>query len=247
MDLHAVELWHKMNDKEEIREDIKPPNWLRPFILLFIIITIFLVAYYFGFSENLRDLQPWIQSWGVWAPFVYLVIYLGIVLASIPATPFGIIAGLMFGSVIGILLIVIGASVGSALTFLIARYFARNSVAQWIGDNPRFQRLDQLIERHGAIIVIITRLVPLFPFNILNYGFGLTKISFKTYVIWSTIGMIPGTVVFVGGSDLIYQSLTTGKIPVELSILIAAMIILIIGIGWYVKSVYTKANNSDKK
>ena len=236
-----------MNDKEDIREDIKRLYWLRPFILLFLIITIFLVAYYFGFSDHLRDLQPWIQSWGVWAPLIYLVIYLGIVLASIPATPFGIIAGLMFGSVTGIILIVIGASIGSALTFLIARYFARNAVAQWLGDNPRFQRLDQLIERHGTIIVIITRLVPLFPFNILNYGFGLTKISFKTYVIWSTIGMIPGTVVFVGGSDLIYQSLTTGKIPVELSILIAAMIILIIGIGWYVKSVYTKNNNVNIK
>ena len=236
-----------MNNKEEMRENKKKHLWIRPVLLLFLIIMVFFVAYYFGFSEHLPDLQPWIQSWGIWAPAVYLLIYFGIVLASIPATPFGIIAGVMFGSVTGIILIVIGASVGSALTFLIARYFARNAVTQWIGDNPRFQRLDQLIETHGTIIVIITRLVPLFPFNILNYGFGLTKISFKTYVIWSTIGMIPGTVVFVGGSDLIYQSLTTGKIPVELSILIAAMIVLMIGIGWYVKTVYTKTNNTCKK
>jgi uncharacterized membrane protein YdjX (TVP38/TMEM64 family) len=236
-----------MIDEEQIQENKKRYHWLRPVILLVLIIIVFLVAYYFGFSEHLQDLQPWIQSWGIWAPAVYLLIYLGIVLASIPATPFGIIAGVMFGSVTGIILIVVGASVGSALTFLIARYFARNAVAEWIGDNPRFQRLDQLIEMHGTIIVIITRLVPLFPFNILNYGFGLTKISFKTYVIWSTIGMIPGTVVFVGGSDLIYQSLTTGKIPVELSILIVSMIILMIGIGWYVKSVYTKTINTGKK
>ncbi len=222
-------------------------HWLRPVFLICLICTVFIVAYFFGFSNHLKDLQPWIQSWGIWAPLVYLIIYLGVVLMSIPATPFGVIAGIMFGSVTGIILIVVGASVGSALTFLIARYFARDAVVQWIGDNPRFQRLDKLIETHGTIIVIITRLVPLFPFNILNYGFGLTKISFKTYMVWSTIGMIPGTVVFVGGSDLIYQSLITGEIPVELSILIAAMIFLMIGIGWYVKSVYTKAKYGDTK
>jgi uncharacterized membrane protein YdjX (TVP38/TMEM64 family) len=168
---------------------------------------------------------------------------LGVVIASIPATPFGIIAGIMFGSVIGIILIVIGASIGSAVTFLIARYFARNAVSKWLENNPRFQRLDDLIENHGTIIVIITRLVPLFPFNILNYGFGLTKIPFKTYILWSTIGMIPGTVVFVGGSDAIYQSLTTGRIPLELTILIISMILLIIGIGWYVKRIYSKNKN----
>ena len=172
---------------------------------------------------------------------------IGIVIASIPATPFGIIAGIMFGSTIGITLIIIGASLGSALTFLIARYFARDAVSQWMEHNTRFQRLDRLIETHGTIIVIITRLVPLFPFNILNYGFGLTKIPFKTYIIWSTIGMIPGTVIFVGGSDVIYQSLTTGIVPWELSILIISMILLIIGIGWYVKTTYTITKNQIRK
>jgi uncharacterized membrane protein YdjX (TVP38/TMEM64 family) len=242
-----VEQLYDMTEKKGLENIKKYRHWLRPVLLILLICSVFIVAYFFGFSDHLKDLQPWIQSWGIWAPLVYLVLYLGIVLMSIPATPFGVIAGVMFGSVIGIILIVVGASVGSALTFLIARYFARNAVVEWIGDNPRFQRLDRLIETHGTIIVIVTRLVPLFPFNILNYGFGLTKISFKTYVVWSTIGMIPGTVVFVGGSDLIYQSLMTGKIPVELSILIAAMIVLMIGIGWYIKSVFTKANNTDKK
>ena len=221
--------------------------WLRPLLLLLIIIMVFIGTYYLGIGQHLGELQLWIQSWGIWAPGIYLMIYLGIVIASIPATPFGIIAGIMFGSIVGITLIIIGASLGSALTFLIARYFARYAVSRWLASNPRSQKLDRLIETHGTIIVIITRLVPLFPFNILNYGFGLTKISFKTYVVWSTIGMIPGTVVFVGGSDAIYQSLTTGTIPLELSILIISMILLIIGIGWYVKTTYTKTKNQIRR
>ena len=225
----------------------KPRFWLQPVILILVISGIFIVTYLLGIEQYLGELQPWIQSWGIWAPGIYLMVYLGIVIASVPATPFGIIAGIMFGSTIGIILIIIGASVGSALTFLIARYFARNAVTRWTEHNPRFQRLDHLIETHGTIIVIITRLVPLFPFNILNYGFGLTKIPFKTYIIWSTIGMIPGTVVFVGGSDAIYQSLTTGRIPWELSIFIVSMVILIIGIGWYVKMVYPKTNNKNEE
>lgn len=222
-------------------------TWWRPILLLLVIIMVFIGTYFLGIGQHLGELQPWIQSWGIWAPGIYLMIYLGIVIASIPATPFGIIAGIMFGSTIGITLIIIGASLGSALTFLIARYFARDAVSQWMAHNTRFQRLDRLIETHGTIIVIITRLVPLFPFNILNYGFGLTKITFKTYIIWSTIGMIPGTVIFVGGSDVIYQSLTTGIIPWELSILIISMILLIIGIGWYVKTTYTKTKNQIRK
>jgi uncharacterized membrane protein YdjX (TVP38/TMEM64 family) len=244
MDLLAVAHLHKMNGK---KSESKHRSLLRPFLLIFLISTIFIIAYIFGFGEHLSDLQPWIQSWGIWAPVVYLLIYLGIVLISLPATPFGIIAGIIFGSTIGIILIIIGATLGSAFTFLIARYFARDSVSRWVKDNPRFQRLDQLIETHGTIIVIVTRLVPLFPFNILNYGFGLTKIPFKTYMLWSTIGMIPGTIVFVGGSDAIYQSLTTGSIPLELTILIVSMILLMMGIGWYVKSIYTKANNYNNK
>ena len=225
----------------------QPYGWWRPILLLLIISGVFIGTYFLGIEKHLGELQPWIKTWGIWAPGIYLIIYLGIVIVSIPATPFGIVAGIIFGSILGITLIIIGASLGSALTFLIARYFARDAVSKWMEHNPRFQRLDRLIETHGTIIVIITRLVPLFPFNILNYGFGLTKIPFKTYIIWSTIGMIPGTVVFVGGSDAIYQSLTTGTIPWELTILIISMILLISGIGWYVKTTYIKTNNQMRK
>jgi uncharacterized membrane protein YdjX (TVP38/TMEM64 family) len=225
----------------------QPYDWWRPIILLIIITGVFIGTYFLGIAQHLSALQPWIKSWGIWAPGIYLLVYIGIVIASIPATPFGIVAGIIFGSTLGITLIIIGASLGSALTFLIARYFARNAVSKWMEHNLRFQRLDRLIETHGTIIVIITRLVPLFPFNILNYGFGLTKIPFKTYIIWSTIGMIPGTVVFVGGSDAIYQSLTTGAIPWELTIFILSMILLISGIGWYVKTTYTKTNKQMRK
>ena len=88
----------------------KPRFWIQPVILLLVISGIFIATYLLGIEQYLGELQPWIHSWGIWAPGIYLIIYLGIVIASVPATPFGIIAGIMFGSTIGIILIIIGAS-----------------------------------------------------------------------------------------------------------------------------------------
>ncbi|MBU0497152.1 MAG: TVP38/TMEM64 family protein, partial [Candidatus Thermoplasmatota archaeon] len=178
--------------------------WKPTALILFVLILLFSV-YLLGINDHLLNLQPWIQSFGIWAPLLFLIIYIGAVLIALPATPLGIIAGIMFGSLFGISLIIFGATIGAVLCFIIARYFARNAVEQWLKNHKKFQQLDGLIHTHGTIIVILTRLVPLFPFNLLNYGFGLTKISFKTYLIWTFLGMIPGTIVFVGGADIIYQ------------------------------------------
>jgi uncharacterized membrane protein YdjX (TVP38/TMEM64 family) len=192
-------------------------------------------VYLLDISKHFLNLQPWIQSFGIWAPLLFLIIYICAVLTALPATPLGILAGIMFGSLYGISLIIVGATIGAALCFLIARYIARNAIEHWLKKHKKFEQLDTLIHTHGTIIVILTRLVPLFPFNLLNYGFGLTKISFTTYLLWTFLGMIPGTILFVGGADIIYQGFTNGHISVELLFIIIAAILIIIGIGWYAK------------
>ena len=83
----------------------------------------------------------------------------------------------------------------------------------WLAGSERFARLDRLTGRHGAVIVAITRLVPLFPFTLLNYGFGLTRIRLRTYVFWSWLCMLPGTVLYVVGADAVARALVSGRIP----------------------------------
>jgi uncharacterized membrane protein YdjX (TVP38/TMEM64 family) len=86
-------------------------------------------------------------------------------------------------------------------------------VGRWLSGNEKFRRLDRMTEQHGAIIVAVTRLVPLFPFNLLNYGFGLTRVPFWTYLFWSWLCMLPGTVVYLVGTDALIRAVTTGEIP----------------------------------
>jgi uncharacterized membrane protein YdjX (TVP38/TMEM64 family) len=219
--------------KKNMKKNQKPTGWWKPVILIVIIITLFIIMNAYGFGEKIDDLQHWIQSLGLWGPIAFFFIYLGAVIATIPGTIFGVIAGALFGSVIGIILINISSTIGASITFLIARYFARDTVARWLSKNKTMKRLDQLTEEQGMVIVGLTRLIPLFPFTLLNYGFGLTKVSFKTYVFWSWLCMIPGTIIVVVGTDVLTQEMTQGRAPWEL---VGVLVITALVLGliiWY--------------
>ena len=219
--------------KENMETNEKPRDWWKLVVLIVIIVTLFIVVNVYGFGGNIEELQQWIQSLGVWGPIAFFVIYLGAVIATIPGTIFGVIAGAIFGSVIGVILISIASTIGASLTFLIARYFARDIVARWLSKNKTMKRLDQLTEDHGVFIVGLTRLIPLFPFTLLNYGFGLTKVSFKTYVFWSWLCMLPGTIIVVVGTDLLTQEITQGRAPLELVGILVITALILGSIIWY--------------
>jgi uncharacterized membrane protein YdjX (TVP38/TMEM64 family) len=214
----------------------KPKDWWKPVLFIFIIIVLFLVMNGIGFGGNLIDLQHWIASLGLWGPIAFFFIYLGAVIATIP------------GTISGVILISVSSTVGASITFLIARYLARDAIARWLAKNKTMQKLDRLTEEHGFVLVGLTRLIPLFPFTLLNYGFGLTKVSFKTYVFWSWLCMLPGTIIVVVGTDAITQGLTQERIPWEL---IGVCIITgcVLGIiTWYAQRQYSqKKNDSDDK
>ena len=234
MGLPAGEHSRNMTQQEEESLE-KPKDWWKPVLLLAIIIVVFILVNIYGFGEQLKELQSWIQGLGPWGAVAFFIIYLGAVIATIPGTIFGVIAGALFGSVNGVILISISSTVGASLTFLIARYFARDAVAKLLAKNDTMRKLDQLTKDHGVTMVAITRLVPLFPFTLLNYGFGLTKISFKTYVFWSWLCMIPGTIIFVVGADAITQAITRGRVPwMLIGVVIIASIVLGI-IAWYAR------------
>ena len=221
--------------REEIEKKPRYKDWWKPVVLILIIVVLFFVVNVYGFRENIEEIHHWIQSVGIWGPIAFFLIYIGVVIATIPGTIFGIIAGALFGSVEGVIIISISSTVGASLTFLIARYFARDAVAHWLSKNKTMKRLDELTENQGIMIVGLTRLIPLFPFTLLNYGFGLTKVSFKTYVFWSWLGMLPGTIIVVVGTDALTQGLTQGRVPWELiGVLLITSLILGLMI-WYAR------------
>lgn len=191
----------------------KRRDWWRPVALLAAILVVLVLARVLGVGERLGDLRDWIHELGPWGPFVFAVLYAAAVVAAVPGAPMTVAAGALFGSVLGVVVVINAATLGASLAFLIARYFARDAVARSLADNEKFQKLDRLTEQHGAIIVALTRLVPIIPFNLLNYGFGLTRVPFWTYVIWSWLCMLPATILFVVGADAFTKGLTQGQVP----------------------------------
>lgn len=166
-----------------------------------------------GLGARVVLLRDWISTLGLLGPFVYVGIYILAVVLAVPGSAVTALAGALFGSVLGVVVVSAGSTLGAALCFLIARFLAREAITRRFAGNRHFERLEVLTGRHGALMVAITRLVPLFPFNVLNYGFGLTGIPFVTYLMWSWLCMLPGTVLYVVGADTLTRSLAEGRIP----------------------------------
>jgi uncharacterized membrane protein YdjX (TVP38/TMEM64 family) len=185
----------------------------KPILLIAVIVAILVLAKVFGLDERIGGIRDWIQSLGAWGPFVFILLYAAGVVAALPGAALTIAAGGLFGSVLGVGVVSVASTFGASLAFLVSRYFARNAVVRWLSGNEKFQKLDQLTEEHGAIIVALTRLVPLFPFNLLNYGFGLTRVPFRIYVFWSWLCMLPGTVLYVVGADALFKGISQGRVP----------------------------------
>ena len=201
----------------------------RPIVLMVAVAAMIVLSYVFGIGEKLGALRDWIQSLGALGPVVFVFIYAGATVAALPGLAITIIAGAIFGSLVGVIVVSIASTLGASMAFLIGRYFARDATAKWLAKREKFKRLDDLTEKHGAIIVAIVRLVPLFPFNLVNYGFGLTKVRFWTYVSWSWLCMLPGTILYVVGTDAVIQAITRKEVPWTLiGIVIAVGILLVV-------------------
>ncbi|MCY7368554.1 MAG: TVP38/TMEM64 family protein [Chamaesiphon sp.] len=150
----------------------------------------------FNLQALLKDTLVWIESLGSIGAIAFIGIYIISTVAFLPAFILTLGAGVLFGVWLGSIYVFIGATLGSILAFLVGRYFARDWVAKKIADNDKFRAIDRAVGKEGLKIVLLTRLSPAFPFNLLNYAFGVTGVSVQDYVIGS-IGMIPGTVMFV--------------------------------------------------
>lgn len=127
------------------------------------------------------------------APLLYVGLYIIGGLALIPGFVLTLLGGLIFGPWQGLAYASIGSTLAACTGFLIARYAARGFIETWVARRPALHRLDSAVTRHGFRIVILTRLVPMVPFGVLNYAFGVTGVAFPTYAFLSWACMLPST------------------------------------------------------
>ena len=140
--------------------------------------------------------QRWVEGLGALGPLAFIVGYAVAVVAFIPGSALTLAAGTIFGVAKGTALVFVAAMLGSTGAFLVARHLARAAIEKRISGDARFAAIDRAIGSEGRKIVFLLRLSPIFPFNLLNYGLGLTRVRLADYVI-AGIGMLPGTLLYV--------------------------------------------------
>jgi uncharacterized membrane protein YdjX (TVP38/TMEM64 family) len=151
----------------------------------------------FDLPALLREVLDRISGLGPWGPVVFVILYIAACVLFIPGSLLTLGAGVLFGVAEGSVLVSIASTAGATCAFLIGRYFARDWIASKLADRPAFRPIDEAVAREGWKIVGLTRLSPVFPFNLLNYAFGLTRVRLRDYVLASWVGMMPGTVLYV--------------------------------------------------
>ncbi|MHA4990582.1 TVP38/TMEM64 family protein [Cetobacterium somerae] len=194
-----------------------------------IIIVCILAAAVFGLVksgalEYLKDrekLETLIKSLGMWGPVAYIGLYAVVTTTCISVLPLTLAGGLIFGAVMGIVYTAIGACLGLSLAFLIARYIARKPIEEKFGKTEAFKKINEGVKNDGWFILATTRLLPVFPFGIQNYVYGLTPISFIQYSLLSTIFILPGTSVFV----LLAGAVASGDMKTAVKMSITASLI----------------------
>jgi uncharacterized membrane protein YdjX (TVP38/TMEM64 family) len=143
---------------------------------------------------NAAAIEAWIAQAGAWAALVFMLVYVVATALFLPGSVLTLAGGALFGPVWGTFYNLTGATLGATLAFLIARYLASDWVKYTAGG--RLKKLITGVEQEGWRFVAFSRLVPIFPFNLLNYAFGLTRIKFSHYLIATYICMFPGTLAF---------------------------------------------------
>jgi len=185
-------------------------------LFFFIILALAIVAAFkwtnIGLYFSREYIETTLNRLGNLAPVGYVVFY-GLASAlGVPGTILTIIGGVVFGSYLGTLLIVIGATLGASIAFFVARFLARDFISDMFGKANWFEKLDKGIETNGLYFILFIRLVPVFPFNGINFASGLTKVRFRDYFIGTAIGIIPASFVFANAASKAAQAASGEKV-----------------------------------
>ncbi|MBD2076131.1 TVP38/TMEM64 family protein [Phormidium sp. FACHB-592] len=165
-------------------------------------------------TDLLRHTLQWIEGLGLAGSAAFIALYIVAAVAFLPGSILTLGAGAVFGVWLGAIYVFIGATLGAIAAFLVGRYLARGWVSKTIEGKPNFAAIDRAVANEGFKIVLLTRLSPLFPFNLLNYAFGITGVSLKAYALGS-IGMLPAIVLYAYVGSLAGDLARIGSEPTD--------------------------------
>jgi uncharacterized membrane protein YdjX (TVP38/TMEM64 family) len=198
-------------------------------------------------DRHLLGLVEWIRGAGLFGAAVYVIVYVLGAILLFPGSVLTLGGGFAYGVVQGTAVVWVAANLGAALAFLLGRTLARDWIASKVARNERFAAIDRAVGTQGFRIVLLTRLSPVFPFNLLNYAYGLTRVRLSDYVLGSMIGMLPGTVMYVYIGSLITSvtELAAGQSSAGAAeqIFYAAGLVATVGATLYVTRVARRALN----
>jgi len=146
--------------------------------------------------ENVDRLNAWFDGLGWWAPAVFVLLWIVASVLFLPGLAITIVGGLVFGAVWGTIWTTVGANLGAVAAFLVGRYAARGMVEDLVEKNQALKKIDEGVKHQGWRMLMVTRLVPIFPFNVQNYVYGLTDIPLRTYVLVTLPCMLPATIAY---------------------------------------------------
>ena len=171
-----------------------PWKWI---VLGLVVVALLVARQALPLGDWLASFNTWVVQMGSVGMLVFAAVYVIATVLFLPGALLTLGSGFIFGLVWGTVVVSIGSTLGAALAFLVARYLARDWAAEKVQRHPKFRAIDRAVGQEGWKIVGLLRLSPVIPFNLSNYIYGLTSVSFWPYVLASWIGMLPGTVMYV--------------------------------------------------
>lgn len=215
------------NDSSQERT-IKFP-WIWVGMLLLLVIGIALV-FHFNLQTRLREqfqqtIAPWVNTHPISGPIAFMMIYIVATLLVLPGSILAMVSGALFGPVLGIFWVIIPTLVAASIAFLLSRLLGKNWIEQ--KKNERLDKIQKGIKKEGWRFVAFTRLVPILPYGLQNYLYGLTRVSFLTYFLVTSFAMIPGIFAFVYAGHTAKVAVT-GEVGVESTVISISVVIGIV-------------------
>jgi len=185
---------------------------VRALLFLGVLGSVVIAARILPAREFLLSLRQHITDVGPWGGVGFVFLYVVATNLGISGVPLVMGAGVMFGFLWGSVVSIVASTLSAGVMFLIARHLGQSAFAAWFEKREAYRWVNSLLQHHGAWVVGLARLMP-FPFMVLNYSLGLTAIPFRTYILWSAVGMIPMNLLFVSGGDAAARWLQGGDVP----------------------------------
>lgn len=213
-------------------------------VLIVILNQIFGWSSYIGDIDNLSFLKAMVKKNLAVAVLLYIVFtVVGCVVLVLPGVTFAILAGLLFGSVLGTICCSVATTIGAVLAFVVGRYFLKESVKPLVIKNKYLKKwLFDTSGKNELFILMITRLVPIFPYNLQNFAYGITDIKFSTYTIGSFLFMLPGTAMYTVGTAGLTNS-ENRVLYIGIAVLLA---VIVVGVGFFLKKRYIGEDTNEE-